>query len=105
MGEIFFFAFRNIKLRIGLIIVLFFLLLGIFGPMVSKYQDPLDYVGQGYQPPSRDHWLGTTTFGQDVFTQLVYGIRSSFFVGLVRGGIATIIGLVMGSLQDTKEDG
>ncbi|MGB4262066.1 MAG: ABC transporter permease [Fervidobacterium sp.] len=98
MGEIFFFAFRNIKLRIGLIIVLFFLLLGIFGPMISKYQDPLDYVGQGYQPPSRDHWLGTTTFGQDVFTQLVYGIRSSFFVGLVGGGIATIIGLIIGFL-------
>lgn len=98
MGEIFFFAFRNIKLRIGLIIVLFFLLLGIFGPMISKYQDPLDYVGQGYQSPSRDHWLGTTTFGQDVFTQLVYGIRSSFFVGLVGGGIATIIGLIIGFL-------
>jgi len=98
MGEILFFAFRNVKLRAGLIIVLFFLLLGIFGPMISKYQDPLDYVGQGYQPPSKDHWLGTTTFGQDVFTQLVYGIRSSFFVGLVGGGIATIIGLVIGFL-------
>lgn len=98
MGEILFFAFRNVKLRIGLIIVLFFLLLGIFGPMISKYQDPLDYVGQGYQPPSKEHWLGTTTFGQDVFTQLVYGIRSSFFVGLVGGGIATIIGLVIGFL-------
>ncbi|HOK87357.1 MAG TPA: ABC transporter permease [Fervidobacterium sp.] len=98
MGEIFFFAFRNIKLRIGLIIVLFFLLLGIIGPMISKYQDPLDYVGQGYQPPSKEHWLGTTTFGQDVFTQLVYGIRSSFFVGLVGGGIATIIGLIIGFL-------
>ncbi len=98
MSEIMFFAFRNAKLRMGLIIVLFFLLLGIFGPMISKYQDPLDYVGQGYQPPSKEHWLGTTTFGQDVFTQLVYGIRSSFFVGLVGGGIATIIGLVIGFL-------
>ena len=98
MSEILFFAFRNVKLRIGLIIVLFFLLLGIFVPMISKYQDPLDYVGQGYQPPSKEHWLGTTTFGQDVFTQLVYGIRSSFFVGLVGGGIATIIGLVIGFL-------
>lgn len=105
MSEILFFAFRNIKLRIGLIIVLFFLLLGIFGPMVSKYQDPLEYVGQGYQPPSRDHWLGTTTFGQDVFTQLVYGIRSSFFVGLVGGGIATIIGLIIGFLAGYEEDG
>ncbi|MGB9615004.1 MAG: ABC transporter permease [Fervidobacterium sp.] len=96
MSEILFFAFRNKKLRVGLSIVLFFLILGIFGPYFSKYKDPLDYVGQGYHPPSKEYWLGTTTFGQDVFTQLVYGLRSSFFVGFVGGGLATLIGLAIG---------
>uniref|UniRef100_A0A7C4GI90 ABC transporter permease n=1 Tax=Fervidobacterium thailandense TaxID=1008305 RepID=A0A7C4GI90_9BACT len=98
MSEILFFALRNKKLKAGLSIVLFFVLLGLFGPLISKYKDPLEYVGPGYQPPSKDFWLGTTTFGQDVFTQLVYGIRSSFFVGLVGGGLATLIGLSIGFL-------
>ncbi|ODN31052.1 ABC transporter permease [Fervidobacterium thailandense] len=98
MNEVLFFALRNKKLRAGLSIVLFFVLLGLFGPLISKYKDPLDYVGPGYQPPSGEYWLGTTTFGQDVFTQLVYGIRSSFFVGLVGGGLATLIGLIIGFL-------
>lgn len=98
MSEILFFALRNKKLRAGLSIVLFFVLLGLFGPLISKYKDPLEYIGPGYQPPSKDFWLGTTTFGQDVFTQLVYGIRSSFFVGLVGGGLATLIGLSIGFL-------
>ncbi|RDI90622.1 binding-protein-dependent transport systems inner membrane component [Thermosipho africanus Ob7] len=96
MREIMFFAFRNKKLNIGLSIVLFFLLLAIFGPYISKYKDPLEYVGMGYQPPSKEFWLGTTTFGQDVFTQLVFGLRSSFFVGLIGGGLATFVGLIVG---------
>ncbi|MGQ9856407.1 MAG: ABC transporter permease [Fervidobacterium sp.] len=96
MGEIMFFAFRNKKLQAGLSIVLFFLVLALIGPYISKYKDPLEYVGAGYQPPSKDYWLGTTTFGQDVFTQLVFGLRSSFFVGLLGGGLATLIGLIIG---------
>ncbi len=98
MSEILFFAFRNKKLRIGFSLVLFFLILAIIGPYISKYKDPLEYVGPGYQPPSKDYWLGTTTFGQDVFTQLVHGLRSSFFIGFFGGGLATLIGLVVGFL-------
>ncbi|WP_448378340.1 ABC transporter permease [Fervidobacterium sp.] len=98
MNEILFFAFRNKKLRLGFSIVLFFLILAIIGPYISKYKDPLEYVGPGYQPPSRDYWFGTTTFGQDVFTQLVHGLRSSFFIGFFGGGLATLIGLIVGFL-------
>ncbi|WP_448376352.1 ABC transporter permease [Fervidobacterium sp.] len=96
MREIFFFAFRNRKLRIGLSIVLFFFLLSLVGPYISKYKDPLEYVGPGYQAPGSEYWLGTTTFGQDVFTQLVHGLRSSFFIGFFGGGLATLIGLLLG---------
>ncbi len=96
MREMLFFAFRNRKLKIGLSIVLFFLILAIVGPYISKYDDPLEYVGPGYQPPSKDYWLGTTSFGQDVFTQLVHGLRSSFLVGFLGGGLATLIGLLIG---------
>ncbi|WP_448376207.1 ABC transporter permease [Fervidobacterium sp.] len=96
MREILFFAFRNRKLRIGLSIVLFFFLLSLVGPYISKYKDPLEYVGPGYQAPGSEYWLGTTTFGQDVFTQLVHGLRSSFFIGFFGGGLATLIGLLLG---------
>jgi len=93
--EILFFAFRNTKLRIGLSIVLTFLILALIGPYLTKY-DPLEYVGPGYHPPSAEYWFGTTTFGQDVFSQFVYGLRSSFAVGLVGGSLATFIGLAIG---------
>lgn len=94
-NELLYFALRNNKLRIGLTIVLFFLVLAIVGPMLTEH-DPTDYVGPGAQPPSAEYPFGTTTFGQDVFTQFVRGLGSTFLVGLVGGGIALIIGMVVG---------
>lgn len=93
--EILYFMFRNRKFLIGLSIILIFVVLALIGPYIVKY-GPLEYSGPMGEPPSKEHWLGTTTFGQDVFSQLVYGLRSSFAVGIVGGGLATFIGLAIG---------
>jgi len=93
--EILYFMFRNKKFLIGLTIILIFVGLALIGPYIVKYR-PLEYSGPMGSPPSKEHWLGTTTFGQDVFSQLVYGLRSSFAVGIVGGGLATFIGLAIG---------
>lgn len=94
-SEFLYFAWRNWKLRIGLSVVLFFLVLGIIGPLLSDYP-PWGYVGRPAQPPSTKHWLGTTIFGQDVFSQFVHGLLRPFFVGALGGGFATLIGTIIG---------
>ncbi len=94
-NEMLFFALRNGKLRVGLSVVLFFLVLSIIGPLLTDYE-PLDYVGPASQPPSAEYWFGTTTFGQDVFTQFVHGLKATFLVGFIGGGLGTFIGLLVG---------
>jgi peptide/nickel transport system permease protein len=94
-NETLYFALRNNKLRIGLAVVIFFLILTFVGPLLTDYT-PYDYVGPFNAPPSADHWFGTTTFGQDVFTQFVEGLSATFLVGIIGGGIALIIGMVVG---------
>lgn len=95
-SEFLFFAFRNKKFVLGLSIILFFLLLGIFGPLLTQ-NDPFDYANPlGAQPPSSKYWFGTTFFGQDVFSQLAVGLRATFLVGLIGGGLGTLIGIVVG---------
>ncbi|GAA2388639.1 ABC transporter permease [Nonomuraea africana] len=89
------FALRNGKLLAGLAVLLALLLLGLFGPLVSA-GDPNAYVGPQFAPPSGDHWFGTTLFGQDIFTQFVHGLRATFLVGLLGGGIAAVIGMAIG---------
>ncbi|GHD17944.1 peptide ABC transporter permease [Nocardiopsis kunsanensis] len=90
-------ARRNPKLLIGLTLVLGFLLLGIIGPLFVDH-GPNQYVGPQSRPPSGEYWLGTTTFGQDVWAQFVYGIRSTFLIGILGGGVAFLIGTAIGFL-------
>ncbi len=94
-SEFLYFALRNRKLRVGLGILVFFLLFAIIGPFLTKY-DPNTYAGPSAQPPSSEFWFGTTTFGQDVYSQFAHGLRSTFIVGLIGGGIGTLVGVLIG---------
>ncbi|GAB6089814.1 ABC transporter permease [Spirochaeta dissipatitropha] len=95
-NEILYFALRNGKVRVGMTVILLFLLLAIVGPMLTQFDDPYDYVAPQRQPPSSEFWMGTTFFGQDVYTQFVLGLRSAFVVGTLAGSIATMIGMIIG---------
>ncbi len=94
-NEFLYFAFKNIKLRLGLGVVLFFLILTFVGPKLTKY-NPTDFVGPSSAPPSSTYWFGTTSFGEDIFSQFVYGLSSTFLVGIIGGGLATILGMTIG---------
>ncbi|MEV7969690.1 ABC transporter permease [Sphaerisporangium sp. NPDC088356] len=93
--EALYFAVRNTKLVIGAAIVLAFLALGLAGPLLTA-AEPNAYVGLPMQPPSGEYWFGTTTFGQDVFAQFVYGLRTTFLVGVLGGGVAAVVGMLVG---------
>lgn len=95
INEILYFALNNKRLRVGLTVVLFFLILAFVGPLLTHYEWDA-YVGPVYHPPSSEYWFGTTTFGQDVFTQFILGLKASFLVGIIGGGIGTLIGVLVG---------
>jgi peptide/nickel transport system permease protein len=95
INEFLYFALRNNKLKVGLAVVLFFLILTFVGPLFTDYPWRA-YIGPPSQSPSSEYWFGTTTFGQDVYTQFVLGLRATFLVGVIGGGIATFIGVIVG---------
>jgi peptide/nickel transport system permease protein len=94
-NEFLYFALRNNKLRVGLVVLLIFIILSFIGPLLTDFT-PEDYVGPPSAPPSSEYWFGTTTFGQDVFTQFVVGLEATFLVGVVGGGLGTLLGVVIG---------
>ncbi|MES0837253.1 MULTISPECIES: ABC transporter permease [Nocardiopsidaceae] len=95
------YARRNPKLLIGLGIVLAFLLLGLIGPLFVDH-GPNEYVGPQSQPPSGEFWLGTTSFGQDIWAQFVFGVRTTFLIGVFGGGVAFVIGTAVGFIAGYK---
>ena len=93
--EFLWFASRNRKLLLGLAVVLAFLVVAVVGPLLTDH-GPNEYVGPPAQRPSARYWFGTTTFGQDVFAQFTHGLRATFLVGVLGGGLAAAIGMLIG---------
>ena len=86
---------RNRKAAAGLILFGIYLLFAVIGPWVAPY-DPSARSNDLIQPPSADHWFGTTHLGQDVFSQILDGTRSVMYVGLLAGLIATTLSVLIG---------
>jgi ABC-type dipeptide/oligopeptide/nickel transport systems, permease components len=93
--EVLYFALRDKRILLGAAVVLFFVVLAIIGPWIDP-NDPQAFAGPTGQAPSAAYWLGTTTFGQDVFAQFVNGLQATFLVGLLGGGLAALIGITIG---------
>ncbi|HEY3608636.1 MAG TPA: ABC transporter permease [Pseudonocardiaceae bacterium] len=83
------------KILLGLGILLFFVALAIFGPLLAP-QDPTATTADLLQGPSAAHWLGTTQAGQDVLSQLLIGARSTVVIGFIAGTIATALSVLIG---------
>jgi peptide/nickel transport system permease protein len=94
-SEFVYFALRNKKFVIGLCVVLAFLVLAVVGPALTSHT-PIEFSGPTDLHPSSHYWLGTTSFGQDVFAQFVSGLRAAFLVGALGGGIAWLLGTLVG---------
>jgi peptide/nickel transport system permease protein len=89
-------AFFSNRLAVGgLAIVAFFGLVALFAPVIAPY-DPANINYPPMLGMSAQHLLGTTSQGNDVFSQLVYGARASLYVGLAAAAIITLVQLVMG---------
>jgi peptide/nickel transport system permease protein len=86
---------HNRKAMAGSVLLLFFTVLTIFPGQIA----PDDPQAEIYLPglgPSAHHWLGTTSYGQDVLSQLIWGTRQSLLVAVAAGGLATAVAVLVG---------
>lgn len=88
--------FRNAKSITGLAILGFFVLIAIFADVLAPYPPTQVDNTARFQPPSAEHWLGTTHIGEDVLSQVIHGTRGVIVVGFLAAIIATIIAIVVG---------
>ncbi len=93
--EFLYFAVRNKKLVLGLGVEIIFVLAAIIGPYFAPYP-PKQFVAPAFLHPSAKHLFGTSYFGQDVFSLLLYSLRNSYLVGFLGAAFAGVIGLGIG---------
>ena len=85
----------NKKVATGCAIVGFFILVGFVGPFFTPY-NPNATSHLFITHPSAAHWLGTTVVGEDIFSQLIYGTRTSVFWGLATALVVTVLSVLVG---------
>jgi oligopeptide/dipeptide ABC transporter ATP-binding protein len=86
---------RNRKAMVGLFMLLFFVVLATFPGQIAPYNpQATDFLpGLG---PSRAHWFGTTAYGQDVLSQVIWATRQSLLIAFAVGGLATVLAVIVG---------
>jgi len=67
---------------VGCVIVVIWLLIAVFAPLLSP-ADPILNTPNRLAPPSGDHLLGTDTLGRDVLSRVLYGSRVSIPLSLL----------------------
>lgn len=86
----------------ALSILTVFALIALLAPVLAPY-GPFEVVFSEdgtlmrRQPPSAEYWLGTTGYGHDVMSQVIYGSRVAFMVGISAAVAVGIISTIMGT--------
>jgi peptide/nickel transport system permease protein len=81
--------------KAGIIIFLVVIAAAVFAPFLSGYDPNQQSVGS-LLAPSLTHWLGTNQVGQDIWSQLLYGARTSLLVGFGVGILSLILSILFG---------
>jgi peptide/nickel transport system permease protein len=82
---------------VGFLGVGFIVLLSYVGPYIWPIQTGAN-IGQIYEPPSAQHWLGTDDSGKDIWVQIVNGGQGVIYVAVVAAIISTAIAVTFGAL-------
>ena len=91
---------RHRSATIGASIILFFVIVAIFAPLIATHDPRQANIIERLQGGSASHYLGTDKVGRDIFSRIVYGTRISLKVGLIAMtfsvGFGTLFGAIAG---------
>ena len=89
----------------ALVVIVLIVLMAVFAPFIAP-QDPynqatLDLMDARLMPGEvgsggYTHWLGTDAAGRDVFSAILFGLRTSLIVGVLAGAFALVLGGTVG---------
>ncbi|MHB2165702.1 ABC transporter permease [Alsobacter sp. R-9] len=96
---------KSPKATVAAVVCLLLLAAALFGPALAP-QDPYDLntldIMDAKLPPGSESmsggtfWLGTDGQGRDMLSAMIYGLRTSLFVGVFAGVAALVVGTTLG---------
>jgi peptide/nickel transport system permease protein len=83
---------------VGLVVVILFVLIAVFAPLISPYDPVATSWSAVRKAPSAQYWFGTDEIGRDVLSRVIWGARASLLAGLVSVSISMLLGVPIGLL-------
>ncbi len=98
---------RHKGAAISTVIFIALLIMVIFAPVFARYgvNEAVFPISEGpnqFLSPRSIAWFGTDDIGRDIYSRLLYGIRTSIFIGVSAGLIAVTIGSIVGSIAGLR---
>lgn len=87
--------FSNGKATAGTVILLLFIFIAAFGPLIFPYDATTDALNK-FAAPSMQHWLGLDELGRDLFCQIINGTRDVLIIALFTSVFSVAIGVILG---------
>jgi peptide/nickel transport system permease protein len=85
----------NRKAAAGAILLAICLFMALFPGLIAPGDPNAETFVPG-QGPSAANWLGTTSYGQDIFAQFIWGARASMIIAVVAGLLSTVLSALIG---------
>jgi len=86
----------NWKLTTGVTLILILVLFSVIGVFLVDFERTKVAWGDFNSRPSAEYPLGTDNVGRDILALMVYGIPPSLEIGLIAGGLGTVVGTILG---------
>jgi peptide/nickel transport system permease protein len=90
---------RNPSLAIGLLILILLIAFTVIGLLTVNPKNAYPLAVRSKQPPGLQFPLGTDFFGRDMLAVMVVGMWQTALIGVLAGGLGTLIGVVLGFIS------
>src|SRR5215204_7560425 len=89
---------RDLPAMLGLAIVIFVLVLAVFGPLLAPYPGDVSasHLLRRLKAPSWAHPFGTDNLGRDIFSRVILGARGALTIAVMVVGTSMLIGVPLG---------
>ena len=81
--------------------VVFFLIvvLAVLAPVLAPYDPVTSVPADKLLPPSQTHWMGTDSYGFDIWSRVLYATRTDLPVAISSVVVAVLLGLPLGVIS------
>jgi peptide/nickel transport system permease protein len=87
---------RNKAALIGGAIVMIYVLVALFAPVISPYPPNEGELSKRLKGPSAENWLGADALGRDILSRVIHGARVSLQIQVAAVLIALVAGTLLG---------